>query len=382
MQNPEAAVTSRYSDGAKARETELCCPIDFDPLYLKVLPEEIIQRDYGCGDPTPYVEQGDVVLDLGSGAGKVCWIAAQVAGPQGRVIGVDMNTDMLALARQYHAEIAVRVGFDNVTYHRGMIQDLALDLDVLESHLNEHPVTGAESWLQLRQLEDRLRSEEPMIADGSVDVVLSNCVLNLVRPADKGQLFEEIYRVLKPGGRAAISDIVADEDIPQEMQDDPELWSGCISGAYREDLFLEAFAEVGFHGIEIVKRDEQPWRTVRGIEFHSVTVRAFKSRAEGADLERNQALIYNGPFARVIDDAGRSYVRGQRTAVGDRTFERMQGRPYAGLFTPIAPRVEIPEGEAAEFSCCRSSIRGARETKGEDYDVTSDGTASSGSSCC
>ena len=153
MQNPEAAVTSRYSEGAKAREAALCCPIDFDKTHLEVLPQEIIERDYGCGDPTPFVQKGDVVLDLGSGAGKVCWIAAQITGAEGKVIGVDMNTDMLGLARQYHAEIAGKVGFDNVTYKRGMIQDLALDLDLLEEKLAARPVTGAQSWLELRQIE-------------------------------------------------------------------------------------------------------------------------------------------------------------------------------------------------------------------------------------
>lgn len=377
MQNPEAAVTERYSQGAQAVESALCCPVSFNPQHLEVLPAEIIERDYGCGDPTPFVESGDVVLDLGSGAGKICWIAAQVAGPEGRVIGVDMNTEMLALARQYHDTIAGRVGYDNVSYRRGMIQDLALDLDLLEAHLREHPVNGAESWVELRQLEERLRAEQTMIADSSVDVVLSNCVLNLVRPADKGRLFEEIFRVVKPGGRVAISDIVADEDVPVAMQQDPDLWSGCISGAYREDLFLEAFTEVGFHGVQIANRDEQPWQTVNGYEFRSMTVLAYKPPAV-ADLDRNQAVVYNGPFAEVRDDLGRSYRRGERTAVGEAGFRRLQAVPYAGQFTPIEPRIEVPADDAAEFKSCRTRPRSARETKGEDYDATGNGA----SSCC
>ena len=243
----ERAVSERYSEGARARQETLCCPVTFDPRYLEVLPDEILERDYGCGDPTPYVREGDVVLDLGSGGGKVCWIAAQIVGPRGRVIGIDLNEDMLALAERHHAAIAERIGYDNVEFRRAMIQDLALDLE-----------------------------QRPLIRDESVDVVLSNCVLNLVRPEDKEQLFTEIYRVVKPGGRVAISDIVADRDIPLELQEDPALWSGCISGAYREDRFLRAFERTGFHDIEIVKRDAEPWKTVRGIEFRSLTVRAFK----------------------------------------------------------------------------------------------------------
>ncbi|MFN9968403.1 MAG: methyltransferase domain-containing protein, partial [Phycisphaerae bacterium] len=115
-----------------------------------------------------------------------------------------------------------------------------------------------------------LRREHPLIASDSVDCVVSNCVLNLVRQQDRHQLFAEIFRILKNGGRAAISDIVSDEDVPQDMRTNPELWSGCISGAFREDLFLKAFEEAGFHGIEIAKRQAEPWRTVEGLEFRSI----------------------------------------------------------------------------------------------------------------
>lgn len=334
MQNPETAVRSRYSEGAQAREEALCCPVDFNPQYLTVLPEEILERDYGCGDPTPFVQVGDTVLDLGSGAGKVCWIAAQIVGPEGRVIGVDMNTEMLALAGEHHATIAGRVGYDNVEYRRGMIQDLRLDLDQVAAELAAAPVADTDGWLRLRELEGRLRAEAPMIPDGSVDVVLSNCVLNLVRPEDKRQLFAEIFRVTKPGGSVAISDIVADRDIPQDMQEDPELWSGCISGAYREDLFLQAFVDAGFYGVEIAKRDARPWQTVQGIEFRAMTVRAFKS-AEDPHLERDAAVIYNGPFAEVRDEDGQCFVRGQRAAVSTQTSQLLQKAPYAGMFTPL-----------------------------------------------
>ena len=376
LQNVENAVLSRYSEGAKAFEAALCCPVSFDPTYLKVLPEEIIERDYGCGDPTPYVQEGDTVLDLGSGAGKVCWIAAQIAGPKGKVIGVDMNTDMLGLAKQHHVDIAKKVGFDTVSYRRGMIQDLKLDMEAVERELQSKQIKTADDWLALRLAEDALRNESPMIPDESVDVVLSNCVLNLVRPEHKTQLFEEIYRVTKVGGRAAISDIVSDEDIPQEMQDDPELWSGCISGAYREDLFLKAFEDAGFHGIEIVKRDVEPWQTVNGIEFRAVTVQAFKGK-EGPCLERNQSLVYRGPFKSVRDDDGHTFPRGERMAVCDKTYNLLQRAPYANQFEPIAPRVDIPLEEAETFDC-GNRVRQARETKGEGYDATQAGSES----CC
>ncbi|MCA8956256.1 MAG: methyltransferase domain-containing protein [Planctomycetes bacterium] len=377
MQNPEAAVAARYSDAARTREGSLCCPVQFNAKLLEVLPAEVLERDYGCGDPTPYVKPGDVVLDLGCGGGKVCWIAAQIAGPEGRVIGVDMNTDMLALARAHHHTIAERVGFDTVTFRRGMIQDLALDLDLLEQQLRGAPVGDAESWLRMRQIEDRLRADQPMVPDESVDVVLSNCVLNLVRPQDKVVLFREIHRVVKTGGRVAISDIVADEDIPAELQADPELWSGCISGAFREDAFLEAFEAAGFHGIEIVKRDAEPWQTVQGIEFRGVTVRAFKGKA-GPCLERNQALVYNGPFREVRDDDGHTFPRGARMAVCDKTFRLLQREPYAGMFSPVPPRIDVPLESARPFPCDRDTRRSAAETKGAGYAATSCGS----SGCC
>src|SRR6266487_3949669 len=97
----EIIVRERYAASAKSQEAELCCPVNYESEYLKIIPSEIIERDYGCGDPSRYVREGETVLDLGSGGGKICYIAAQVVGPKGRVIGVDMNDDMLALARKY-----------------------------------------------------------------------------------------------------------------------------------------------------------------------------------------------------------------------------------------------------------------------------------------
>ena len=129
--NVEVEVLNRYSEGAKAKQAALCCPMSYDPALLALLPEEIIERDYGCGDPTPYMRPGDVVLDLGSGAGKVCYLAAQIVGPEGQVIGIDMNDDMLALARKYQGEMAMKLGGDRVRFCKARIQDLALDLEKL-----------------------------------------------------------------------------------------------------------------------------------------------------------------------------------------------------------------------------------------------------------
>ncbi|MBI1312020.1 methyltransferase domain-containing protein [bacterium] len=373
----EFAVRDRYSAGAQAVQPALCCPVSYSLDDLDFIPHEILERDYGCGDPTAYLRRGDTVLDLGSGGGKVCYIASRLVGPEGRVIGVDCNAEMLDLARRHRETVAERLGYANVEFRCGMIQDLRLDLDRLSDELASQPVRGHEDWLRLRSVEDGLRRGEPMIADDSVDCVVSNCVLNLVRPDDRRQLFQEVFRVLKRGGRAVISDIVSDEDVPQHLQEDAHLWSGCVSGAFREDRFLRAFEDVGFHGVRIVSRQSEPWQTIEGIEFRSLTIEAWKGK-QGPCLERNQALVYRGPFKRVLDDDGHAFLRGERIAVCDKTFRLLQKEPYAGMFEAIEPLNEIPLDAATPFDCSRSKHRDPRETKGADYDSTTP----AGDSCC
>lgn len=379
---PESVVKQRYAGAAKAPETSLCCPIDYDPQYLKAIPQEAIEKDYGCGDPSRYVRPGETVLDLGSGTGKVCFIASQVVGAEGRVIGVDMTDDMLEVARRNAPVVSERIGYSNVEFRRGRIQDLALDLERLDEELKAKPITDAASFLAADELAQELRSRHPLIATDSIDVVVSNCVLNLVESQSKRQMFEEIFRVLRKGGRAVISDIVSDEPVPEELQQDPELWSGCIAGAFTEENFLHAFADAGFYGIQILKHDNAPWRTVRGIEFRSVTVQAFKGK-QGPCYEHNQAVIYVGPFKEVVDDDHHRLQRGERYAVCDKTYQLYKKEPYRQHFAFIEPLNEIPPDQAQPFDCSRMRIRHPRETKGRQYDVTSGPSECCDSgSCC
>ena len=241
-----------------------------------MLPPEVIERDYGCGDPTRWINSGESVLDLGCGTGKVCYIAAQIVGPLGRVVGVDRNDEMLTVARRHQPQIGERLGYQNTSFFKGSIQDLALDLDRWDEYLRGHPIASANDWLRAEAKADELRRGQPMVADASIDVVVSNCVLNLVRESDRRQLFGELFRVLKPGGRAVISDIVADRPVPRLLKDDPRLWSGCVSGAFVEGEFLAAFAAAGFEPVQVVERQPEPWTIVEQIEFRSVTVRAQK----------------------------------------------------------------------------------------------------------
>ncbi len=375
----EAAVLDRYAAAARVREAALCCPVAYDPRTLEVIPSEVIERDYGCGDPSRYVREGDTVLDLGSGGGKICFIAAQIAGPKGRVIGVDMNPEMLALARGAAPVVAERIGFANVEFRRGRIQDLALDIDRLDAWLAAHPVTSAGDLAALESEQARLGRDWPLVADESVDLVVSNCVLNLVRESDKQKLVREIFRVLKVGGRIAISDIVSDEPVPSHLKDDPELWSGCISGAFQELELLRAFGQAGLHGIAIDQWQAEPFAVVEGIEFRSVTITAHKGK-QGPCYEANEAVIYAGPWRRVADDDGHVLERGVRTAVCAKTYRLLTSAPYAREIIAVPPRVAIPEGKRRGFDCGRTAPRSPRETKGLEYRENREPCA--GGSCC
>ena len=381
--NPESAVRQRYAAGAQSQEPRLCCPVDYDTAFLKVIPQEVIERDYGCGDPSKFLREGETVLDLGSGTGKICFIAAQVVGAKGKVIGVDMTDEMLEVARRNAPVVSERIGYSNVEFRKGRIQDLALDLEKLDAELEKRPITDADSFLRADELADELRVKHPLVADDSVDVVVSNCVLNLVEPKSKRQLFQEIFRVLRKGGRAVISDIVSDDEVPEEMQNDPELWSGCTSGALTEESFLKAFSDAGFYGIQLLKRDEKPWQTVEGIEFRSVTVEAFKGK-QGPCFERNQAVIYRGPFKEVLDDDNHRMERGVRYAVCDKTYNLYKKLPYQQYFEFVDPLADVPLEQAKPFDCSRTAVRHPQETKGQDYKVTTvaSSTCCDGGSCC
>ena len=372
----QSIVENRYAEGAQERQEALCCPVDYDTSLLKFLPQEIIDKDYGCGDPSRYVKPGDTVLDLGSGGGKICYMAAQIVGDSGRVLGVDMTDDMLALARKYKSEMAEKLGGDRVEFHKGYIQDLALSLDAIAQRLTESPITDTESWQAFEAWKADSRKNSPMIASGSVDLVISNCVLNLVGEGDRQQMLSEIFRVLKPGGRVAISDIVSDEIVPQHLRDDPVLWSGCISGAFQEKEFLDAFKAAGFVGVGYDKWDAEPWQVVEGFEFRSVTLTAVKPDAvDNKDI--GQALLYKGPFAEVVDDRGLHFPRGERIAVGEKTFNTLTGDNYQDAFIAMQPA----EAQAPASACCvEGKARAAAHLKGGKHQAGND--TSTGGGCC
>ena len=218
--------------------------LGYSQVDLDLMPDGA-DMGLGCGNPSAIaaLRPGEVVADLGAGGGIDAFLAAREVGATGRVIGIDMTPDMVSKAR-HNAE---RGGFTNVEFRLGEIEYLPL-------------------------------------ADASVDVILSNCVINL--SPDKPQVFREAFRVLKPGGRLAISDVVATAELPPEWRDDPKLHSGCMAGAARIEDLEAMLATAGFTRIAIQPKDQsrefiRDWAPGRGVEDYLVaaTIEAVKPLA-------------------------------------------------------------------------------------------------------
>ena len=218
-ENTHDLVQKAYGDVARKQSSycgpgSSCCD-DSKPYTVADHPVPEAELGLSCGNPLAFghIQEGDVVLDLGSGAGKDVFLAAEKVGAGGRVIGVDMTPEMLALARRNAVRFFETTGLANVEFREGKIEDLPVD-------------------------------------DASVDVVISNCVINL--SPDKTRVFREIRRVLKPGGRMIVSDIVLNRPLPESARNDPDLYAACIAGALLRDEYLQAIRDAGFDEVEIL----------------------------------------------------------------------------------------------------------------------------------
>jgi hypothetical protein len=167
------------------------------------------------------------------------------------------------------------------------------------------------------------------------------------------------------------------------LTQDPDLWSACVSGAFQEEEFLRAFEEAQFHGIQIEELRSEAFQIVEGIEFRAITVTAYKGK-EGPCIERNQAVVYRGPWKKVVDDDGHTLERGARMAVCDKTFKLYSQPPYAGQFILVPPHDKVAMENAGIFDCARDHKRHPRETKGMEYNVTklSGSVCGPDSNCC
>jgi SAM-dependent methyltransferase len=268
-------VREKYGDAARrvsGGEAASCCaptccgsadqvtnPITAD-LYsgteTAALPEKAVLASLGCGNPTALAElhQGEIVLDLGSGGGIDVLLSARRVGPSGKVYGLDMTDEMLELARENQR----KAGVENVEFLKGEIEAIPLP-------------------------------------DSSVDVIISNCVINL--STDKGQVLREAFRVLKPGGRFAVSDVVIRGEVPAAVRRSMELWVGCVAGALTEQQYREKLSEAGFEaiGIEPTRvyefEDAKSFLGGTGLDVESLA-REVEGRVMGAFVRARKAGQY------------------------------------------------------------------------------------------
>ncbi len=335
-------------NGTKDLKTNACCAAEGSPSpgirqALRLIDDEILNRFYGCGSPLPPVLEGSVVLDLGCGTGRDAYIAAQLTGPEGLVIGVDMTDEQLAVARRHLDAQMRRFGYTrpNVEFREGYIEELK--------------AIGIE--------------------DNSVDVVISNCVINL--SPDKEAVFSEIFRVLKPGGELYFSDVFAGRRVPERLKNDPVLHGECLAGALYTEDFRRLLRKVGCLEARVVSR--QPIALQEGeieqkigmVDFYSVTVRAFKlDSLEDICEDYGQSAVYLGtipehPHAFDLDDHHR-FLKGKPMLVCGNTASMLSETRYAAHFKVLgdrsthygpfvcAPAVERPDGEnvGSGGSCC------------------------------
>jgi arsenite methyltransferase len=251
----KSAVQQRYGQAAlhvMEGATPSCCksgscdPITgdlYDASQVAQIPEEAVLASLGCGNPTALAElkPGEVVLDLGSGGGIDVLLSARRVGPTGKAYGLDMTDEMLALAEENKR----KSGLTNVEFLKGEIENIPLP-------------------------------------DGSVDVIVSNCVINL--SADKDRVLREAFRVLKPGGRLAVSDVVTRGEMPEEIRRSVELWIGCIAGALEENEYRDKLGRAGFGNIRI-----EPTRVYRAEDAREIL------EAKGLDPDRFASVV-DGTF--------------------------------------------------------------------------------------
>lgn len=297
-------------EGVMTTHTCACGP-EAMPAYIREIeadiPEEITSRFYGCGSPLPPALEGCTVLDLGCGTGRDVYLASKLVGPEGHVIGVDMNSDQIWVAEEHHAEMAEKWGYDNVEFKVAYIEDLA-DLG---------------------------------IKDKSVDVVISNCVINL--SPDKEAVFSEVYRVLKVGGELYFSDIFADRRVPSEINGNLMLVGECLGGAMFTEDFRRVMQKCGwpsFRYMEVTPAtidNPEVEGMIGNIKFTSRTVRAVKHpHIEDTEDQYGQFAVYNGGIegsANWFDlDLGHRFYVHLPKAVSGNTACMLQGTRFAKYF--------------------------------------------------
>ncbi len=232
------------------------------------------------------------MVDLGAGAGIDCFIAAKEVGPNGKIYGIDMTDEMLKVANENKHLVARNLGYDIVEFRKGFLEDIPVD-------------------------------------DNTVDLITSNCVINL--SPDKKKVFGEMWRILKDHGRIVISDIVSQEEVPPYLRINKQLWGECISGALTEGEFMAYLEQAGFYGLQTLSKVF--WKEVEGYSFYSVTLRGYKFEKKEGCVYVGQKAIYHGPYKAITDEEGHLFPRNEPVEVCTDTAAKLSNQPYAGQFT-------------------------------------------------
>jgi arsenite methyltransferase len=301
-------IREQYAKAA-TEAVALCSTDAYKGMDLRWVPDEVLNVNQGCGSPLGEAKQeikrGHVVVDLGCGAGLDAFLAAKQVGAGGRVIGIDMTPEMLAIARRNSAAVARNLGYEqpNVVFHEAAMEDLPLD-------------------------------------SASADCVISNCVINL--SDDKQRVFDEIFRVLKPGGRFVISDILAMAELPQYIRNNELLVGRCLGGALSLESFLSVVRRSGFRGVTLISK--KSYAQVDMHDFVSLTVSAYKVDAAEENGIKYATLL--GPCSSGVDEAGNHYRRGVPTEISAETAALLRLPRYREYFFLSAQPREI-KGEAS-----------------------------------
>ena len=296
-----------YGSAAEQPKKDLCCPTTYPTEDIDHIPQEVLDRFYGCGSPiiSAQIKNGESILDLGSGAGIDCFIASKKVGANGSVIGIDMTENMLKVANESKKTVINNLGYENVEFRKGFLEEIPAD-------------------------------------SKSADLITSNCVINL--SPNKRTVFLEIWRVLKDNGRLVVSDIISDYEPSDEIRTNKQLWGECLAGALTENQFMSYLEQTGFYGIEVLSKSH--WKTIDKINFYSVTLRAFKYDKSKSCVFKGHKAVYNGPYKVIIDDEGHVFQRNQEVEVCTDTVTKLSLPPYQNNFTIIEPTGEL------SVSCC------------------------------
>lgn len=302
-----------YSKAAISPQDSLCCPTDYCSEDVSHIPADVLKISYGCGSPVSKaaIKKRETLVDLGSGGGVDCFIAAKTTGKSGKIIGIDMTDEMLSQAEKSRKYVEKNLGYSNIEFRKGLLEDIPVD-------------------------------------SNSVDIIISNCVINL--STLKHKVFEEIYRILKNHGRFVISDIVSDKEVPEDMKADKKLWGECVSGAVTQQDLIEIAKAAGFYGVSI--EHDYVWKVINGIKFSSITFRGWKFIKGSKCVYKGQYAIYKGPFLNVSDDDDHTYPAGKPVEICTDTAAKLTNPPYAGSFIIIDTSKKEDEIMECGPKCC------------------------------